>query len=65
LSRASTAGRLVGTNGAPVVTGVNCHYAGATGLARWCLASPKLEGVTIYSSKDAAAQDTFKLRRLE
>jgi len=41
------------------------HYAGATGLARWCLASPKLEGVTIYSGTDAAAQDTFKLRRLE
>jgi hypothetical protein len=41
------------------------RYAGAVGLAQWCLGSPRLAGITIYSSADEAAKDTFTLRRLE
>jgi len=40
------------------------RYAGATGLARFCLSSRKLEAVTIYSTQDPAASEGFAFRKV-
>jgi hypothetical protein len=41
-------------------------YRGAVGLGQWCLRSnPKVEAITVYSTGDAAAQEGFRMEKLE
>lgn len=41
------------------------QYRGAIGLARWGLAHPQLQAVTIYSPRNIASDETFIFRKLE